>query len=421
LQGNEFSTGAACIAADGEMIFGGVAGVSAFYPLQIADKRNDIKLFMTGLYVFDKKVVKGMKSGWYQIIDRFISDADEIHLSYKDNMFTLEFSTFDFGSPESVHYQYMMEGLNDQWVNTEKGANRISFTNLSYGNYKLHIKARINNQESNEKIIEIVIYPPWYLSWLAKLLYLALLGFIGWVVYRVVLERLNHKQEMMKREHQEQVNEGKLQFFINISHEIRTPMILIISPLEKLLTENPDPAKLQVYQLMYRNAQRILRLINQMLDIYLRSLSSIFFQNNLIAGALVALALLFSSRIMFSLSIIGFLSAYFFAQFTGSEAASINYYNIGANYMMVGFALGGFFLIPSKKSYLWTILLIPLTSLVLLFFYKLLGYIQLPVFSLPFAFVTITFLYFLQLRTKATSLIVTPVLGYQYRLAQALK
>lgn len=149
--------------------------------------------------------------------------------------------------------------------------------------------------------------------------------------------------------------------------------------------------------------------INKMLDIYLRSLSSIFFQNNLIAGALVALALLYSSRIMFSLSIIGFLSAYFFAQFTGSEAASINYYNIGANYMMIGFALGGFFLIPSKQSYLWAILLIPLTSLVLLFFYKLLGYIQLPVFSLPFAFVTITFLYFLQLRTKASSLIITPV------------
>lgn len=149
--------------------------------------------------------------------------------------------------------------------------------------------------------------------------------------------------------------------------------------------------------------------INHMLDIYLRSLSSIFFQNNLIAGALVAMALLYSSRIMFSLSIIGFLSAYFFAQFTGSEAASINYYNIGANYMMIGFALGGFFLIPSKQSYLWTVLLIPLTSLVLLFFYKLLGYIQLPVFSLPFAFVTIIFLYFLQLRTKASSLIVTPI------------
>ena len=149
--------------------------------------------------------------------------------------------------------------------------------------------------------------------------------------------------------------------------------------------------------------------INELVDIYLRSISSIFFQNNLIAGLLISLALLYSSRIMFSLSIIGFLSAYFFAQFTGSEAASINYYNIGANYMMVAFAIGGFFIIPSKSSYMWTILLIPLTSLVLLFFYKLLGFIQLPVFGLPFSFVTILFIYFLQLRSKAKNLILTPL------------
>lgn len=149
--------------------------------------------------------------------------------------------------------------------------------------------------------------------------------------------------------------------------------------------------------------------INRLVDIYLRSVSSIFFQNNLISGLLVTIALLYSSRIMFSLSVVGFLSAYAFAQFTGSEAASINYYNIGANYMMVGFAIGGYFLIPSRESYLWTVLLIPLTSLVLLFFYKLFGFIHLPVFSLPFAFVTILFIYFLQLRTKAKSLILTPL------------
>ncbi len=149
--------------------------------------------------------------------------------------------------------------------------------------------------------------------------------------------------------------------------------------------------------------------VNKLVDIYLRSISSIFFQNNLIAGLLITLALLYSSRIMFSLSVIGFLSAYLFALFSGSEAASINYYNIGANYMMVAFAIGGYFTIPSKNSYLWTVLLIPLTSLVLLFFYKLLGYIQLPVFSLPFAFVTILFVYFLQLRSKSNGLILTPL------------
>jgi len=267
LQGNEFSTGAASQAADGEMIFGGVGGVSSFYPALVADKRAEVKLYLTGLYVFDKKVVKGMKSGLSEIVDRFISDVDKIRLSYKDNMFTLEFSTFDFGSSESVYYRYMMEGLNEQWISTEKGVNRISFTNLNYGHYKLRIKACVNNQESEEKEIEVVIYPPWYLSWLAKIIYMALFVFLGWVVFRVVMERLNHKQEMMRREHLEQVNEGKLQFFINISHEIRTPMSLIISPLEKLIVDNKDADKLQVYQLMYRNSQRILRLINQLLDI----------------------------------------------------------------------------------------------------------------------------------------------------------
>lgn len=149
--------------------------------------------------------------------------------------------------------------------------------------------------------------------------------------------------------------------------------------------------------------------INKLVDIYLRSLSSILFQSNLIAGILIAVALLISSRITFSLSIIGFLTAYLFAQFSGSEAASITYYNIGANYMMVAFAIGGYFMIPSKQSYLWAILLIPLTSLVLLFFSKLLGFIQMPVFSLPFSFVVILFVYFLGLRSKASKLIVTPL------------
>jgi len=152
--------------------------------------------------------------------------------------------------------------------------------------------------------------------------------------------------------------------------------------------------------------------LHKMVDIYLRSLSSIFFQNNIIAGSVIAIMLLINSRITFSLSIIGFLSAYFFAQFSGSAAASITYYNIGANYIMVAIAMGGFFAIPSRYSYLWTILLVPLTSLVLLFMNKLLGFIQLPVFSLPFSLVTIFFLYFLILRKSPTKFLLTPIQYY---------
>jgi urea transporter/murein DD-endopeptidase MepM/ murein hydrolase activator NlpD len=152
--------------------------------------------------------------------------------------------------------------------------------------------------------------------------------------------------------------------------------------------------------------------LNKMVDIYLRSMSSIFFQDNLITGLLLAVTLLICSRIAFSLSIIGFVSAYLFAKFSGSAAASITYYNIGANYIMAAVALGGFFIIPSRISYLWTILLVPLTSLVLLFMSKFFGNMQLPVFSLPFSMVVILFVYFLRLRTNSSKLNLTPVQYY---------
>jgi len=151
--------------------------------------------------------------------------------------------------------------------------------------------------------------------------------------------------------------------------------------------------------------------VNKMVDIYLRSMSSIFFQDNLIAGLLITISLLICSRIAFSLSIVGFVSAYFFAKFSGSAAASITYYNIGANYIMVAIAIGGFFVIPSRHSYFWAILLVPLTSLVLLFLNKLFGYIQLPVFSLPFSMVVILFVYFLMMRSSPSKLKLTP---FQY-------
>lgn len=267
LQGNEFSMGAVWKSADGELIFGGVGGVTAFYPSKIVDQRASIQLQLTGLYIFDKAIYSGQKSGGRVIIENYIMDVEKIKLNYSDNMFSLEFSTFDFASPERVHLRYKMEGLNEQWISTEQGVNRINFTNLNYGKYTLRIKAVMHDNESAEKVIAIIVYPPWYLSWYMRLLYFILFGVLAWGVYRFVSERIQHRQELLRREHAEKVNEGKLQFFINISHEIRTPMTLIISPLEKLIKENTIPELQQNYLLMYRNAQRILRLINQLLDV----------------------------------------------------------------------------------------------------------------------------------------------------------
>jgi urea transporter/murein DD-endopeptidase MepM/ murein hydrolase activator NlpD len=147
--------------------------------------------------------------------------------------------------------------------------------------------------------------------------------------------------------------------------------------------------------------------LSRMVIIYFRSLSSILFQDNLVTGILIAFALLVSSRITFVLSITGFITAYLFAHVIGSDMASFSFYNIGANYILVAIAAGGFFTIPSRYSFLWVVLLVPLTSLIILFMTRLSTYFQLPFFSLPFSFVVISFVYFLVLRVKSGKLTLT--------------
>jgi len=149
-----------------------------------------------------------------------------------------------------------------------------------------------------------------------------------------------------------------------------------------------------------------------LLEIYLRSLSSVLFQNNPFTGACIALALLMSSRINFVLSWIALLTSWCLASLLGAEAASFTYYNVGANYMMLAFAVGGFFNIPSKSSFLWSVLLIPVTSLLLIFLNGTLQHYHLPLFSLPFVLVVLLSVQLLRLRTKPKSLLQTPVQLY---------
>src|SRR5512133_1809533 len=127
--------------------------------------------------------------------------------------------------------------------------------------------------------------------------------------------------------------------------------------------------------------------VNKMVIIYLRSLSSIIFQDNLLTGILIALSLIICSRIAFLLSVTGFLTAYAFAHIAGSDMAGMSFYNIGSNYILVAIAAGGFFVIPSRYSFLWVILLVPMTSLIILFMNRLVPAFDLPFFSLPFSMI----------------------------------
>lgn len=148
-----------------------------------------------------------------------------------------------------------------------KGVNRISFSNLKPGTYNFKIRAKDNTVYSNIKEITIFISPAWYASWWAKVIYSLLLLTIIFIIILQIRHRYRMHQEMLQHIHAEQINEAKLQFFINISHEIRTPMSLIISPLQKLIKNEENNERLKIYHIIYRNAERILNLVNQLMDI----------------------------------------------------------------------------------------------------------------------------------------------------------
>ncbi len=131
---------------------------------------------------------------------------------------------------------------------------------------------------------------------------------------------------------------------------------------------------------------------------YFLSLGGIFFQFNVISGIIIAIGLLIHSRIHFLLSLIGFYTAFLFYQFVGVPSVSLNYSYYGFNFILSAIAIGGYFLVPSKSSFLWTVLLIPVLVLITIATDKLFGYYHLSVYSLPFNLVVLGFVYALKRR-----------------------
>ncbi|WP_281645050.1 hybrid sensor histidine kinase/response regulator transcription factor [Bacteroides zoogleoformans] len=265
LQGNEFSKGAALISRQKEMIFGGTNGITHFTPARINDNDKKPEIRIADFYIHDKAVRAGMKSGGHDIVTTSVTDAEEFRLSYKDNSFSIEFSAMEFYNPERISYTYTFN--NSTWVGLQPGINRVSFSDLMPGTYLFRVKAKDYNNYSETKEIRIIISPPWYDSWWAKSLYILITVIIIGLVALQIRQRYRTRQAMQRHIHAEQLNEAKLQFFINISHEIRTPMSLIISPLQKLIETDTDKERQRNYGLIYRNAERILQLVNQLMDV----------------------------------------------------------------------------------------------------------------------------------------------------------
>ena len=265
LQSNEFSDGASFTTPDGIMIFGGVGGITWFKPETIRPTKWDAKVRLTGFIVGGEPVSTSTLSGGDHICDTTVIASDKFVLASQDNSFAIQLSTLTYDNPEHITYYY---SINDEpYVSLMPGINELTFSHLSPGTYHFKVKAERNNQSTPEREFTVVIKAPWYRTIWAYLAYLAIAAFAIWEYVKYRKRKELDRLELQEHIHAEEMGEAKLRFFMNISHEIRTPMTLIITPLLSLMKNDDDPNRRGVYEIIKRNAERILHLVNQMMDL----------------------------------------------------------------------------------------------------------------------------------------------------------
>ncbi len=269
LQNYEFNTGAFFKSKSGELFFGGISGFNYFYPQQIVKRDFTPNIVFTDFKLFNKSVsIRDDNS----ILKKIISETDEIILSHKDNFISFEFASLDYYGTAKNKYSFKLKGFNKEWI--QLGTKReVTFTNLDPGEYTLIIKGTNSDGVWNENAasLKVIIFPPWWKTWLAYTIYgiffFANLYFIRRYELKRFLLKSDLKLEKVETEKLRSLDQLKSRFFANISHEFRTPLTLILGPIQQLLEKQTDETAKHSLTMMQRNAARLLKLINQLLDL----------------------------------------------------------------------------------------------------------------------------------------------------------
>lgn len=267
LQSNQFNTYSHCRTHSGEMLFGGINGITRFNPETLKDNPYTPAPQITGLYISNQLVKPTDCKG---ILDRCITYTDRIHLRHDQNSINIAVAVPNYLSGQHNTFAYFLEGFDKEWTETTDA--HISYPNLPHGKYRLMIKAANNDGKWNTSptTLEIRIKPIWYKTLAANLLLALMILIFIYTTYRIIIERKEResREELAKQEktHQEDIHQMKMRFFINISHEMRTPLMLILNPLQEMISKNSDTWMRKQLKYVERNAQRLMHLVNQLMD-----------------------------------------------------------------------------------------------------------------------------------------------------------
>ncbi|MFD1002847.1 two-component regulator propeller domain-containing protein [Ohtaekwangia kribbensis] len=263
-----------CVAntPEGDIIFGGDNGYIRLSP---AIKPNvfEPNIYITTLEINNKIIATDEAIDGTILLQKDIAVTDNLTLDYAQRSLAFEFSSLHYWQPSSNVYAYKLEGFDRDWNYVSGLKNFAVYSNLSPGTYTLSVKGTNNYGIWSDRIatISIRVKPPLFLSTGFICLYAVLAIAIIIISLRTYSARLHLKNELkitrMEKEHAEEIVQTKQQFFANISHELRTPISLILPPIQQLLKQNNlQEENKRLLSLAEKNSQRLLRVVNQILD-----------------------------------------------------------------------------------------------------------------------------------------------------------
>jgi len=284
LQGKQFNENAALRTRRGELLFGGANGFNIFKPDQLGINTTKPRVVLSDFQLFNKSIYPGENIDGQVLLEKSITSAAPIVLPADKNVFSIEFAALNFFQPEKNAYKYRMEGFNGDWLTADSKSRKVTFTNLDPGDYVFRVIASNNDGVWNEEgaRLQIKVLPPFWKSRTAFVLYVVTV-ILALLVTRKLIQQREQMKFAIQQERQEalrmhELDMMKIKFFTNVSHEFRTPLTLILTPLEKLLKQASEGEQRSHFELIQRNARRLLNLVNQLLDFRKMEVQEIKFQ-----------------------------------------------------------------------------------------------------------------------------------------------
>ncbi len=258
----EMEEGSALRMQNGDLWLGCKQGIVCFSPDKLETMNLEYNTYIVDFRVSNRDLRSFAND---PILDRSIKYANAITLKHSQSMFTIEFAALNYYSQNRVSYKYILKGYEKEWHYS--GKNRIaSYTNVPPGEYVFEVATidEANPDLISSRTLHITILPPWWLSWWAYTIYAILGAILLFVTLRVAYLMLKMKNDIYI---EQKVSEMKIKFFTNISHELRTPLTLIKGPILELKEREKLTEKgLQYVDLMEKNTNQMLQLVNQILD-----------------------------------------------------------------------------------------------------------------------------------------------------------